>query len=297
MAFIMIENLELHHLRTLNALFDTHSITSAAESLNISQQAVSLKLNKMREILGDPLFIREGHGMVPTTYALELQPHIETILVHLSQLPRPGGKPVDNTERTLVISATDYTQQILLQPLFGELRQRFPHAKLMITNIESSSLTKRMSHGEIQLAFTSAGYVPEGLISIPLFSESYRCVTGNASLASQAPLSLAELENYPFVVTNPGTAILSGSADHWLARQGITRHVVASAPSFDRAMQMIKSTDVIGFIPSRLLPCEGLYEMPLSKYPPGYQVVVAHHPNTLNDPLVNWVIEAVKQLV
>ncbi len=66
----MIENLELHHLKTLDALYRNRTLSLAAESLNVSQQAVSAKLKRLRGILGDRLFVREGHGIVPTPYAL-----------------------------------------------------------------------------------------------------------------------------------------------------------------------------------------------------------------------------------
>ena len=38
---------------------------------------------------------------------------------------------------------------------------------------------------------------------------------------------------------------------------------------------------MVAFIPSRLLPCEGLFEVPLEKYPPGFQVVAAYPPSAL----------------
>jgi len=83
----MIESLEIHHLRTLDALYTYQNLSSVAEHLNISQQAVSLKLKKMRDILSDSLFVREGHGMVPTPYAKQVQFHIEKVLTDLNAIP------------------------------------------------------------------------------------------------------------------------------------------------------------------------------------------------------------------
>jgi DNA-binding transcriptional LysR family regulator len=50
----MIEKLELNHLRMLSALYKLGTVSAAAESLDVSQQAVSLQLKRIREILGDP---------------------------------------------------------------------------------------------------------------------------------------------------------------------------------------------------------------------------------------------------
>ena len=56
----MIDQLDISHLRTLDALARFPTISAAAEHLDVSQQAVSLQLKKIRTILGDPLFVRTG---------------------------------------------------------------------------------------------------------------------------------------------------------------------------------------------------------------------------------------------
>ncbi len=72
----MIEKLEFNHLRMLSTLYEQGTVSAAAEALDLSQQAVSLQLKRVREILGDPLFVRTGHGMVPTAYGQLIQPHV-----------------------------------------------------------------------------------------------------------------------------------------------------------------------------------------------------------------------------
>ena len=73
----MIEKLELNHLRMFSALYKQGTVSAADESLDVSQQAVSLQLKRVREILGDSLFVRTGHGMVPTAYGQLIQPHVQ----------------------------------------------------------------------------------------------------------------------------------------------------------------------------------------------------------------------------
>ncbi|MFA0813432.1 LysR family transcriptional regulator [Microbulbifer epialgicus] len=292
----MIKKLEIHHLRTLDALFKFGNISLAAEYLNVSQQAVSLQLKKIREILGDHLFVRSGHGMVPTNYARLIEPRLQNILMLLNEIPLPDSIDLAKIDRTLVISATDYTQTIILADLIGDLRNYMPQLKVLVSNIESAQLTKKMHHGEIDLAFTSEGYVPEGLISEPLFTEKYLCVTAYQGVAQDTPMSIANLAaSFDFLVTCPGVASLKGSADAWFELQGLRRSVVVSAPSFFIAMECLKKSNMIGFIPSRLLPCAGLYEVILEKYPPGYEVVAAFHPGAKNDPLITWILDRIKR--
>jgi DNA-binding transcriptional LysR family regulator len=85
-----------------------------------------------------------------------------------------------------------------------------------------------------------------------------------------------------------------GSAGSWFEQQGLRRRVVASVPSFFMAMEYLRQSDMVAFMPSRLLPCEGLHEVPLEKSPPGFQVVAAYLPSAMSDPLLSWVLDCVR---
>ncbi len=291
----MIEKLEINHLRTLDALYKFGNISLAAEYLSVSQQAISLQLKKIRVVLGDHLFVRTGHGMVPTPYAKLIEPHVLKVLIHLNEIPLPDSILPGRMERTLVISATDYTQKVIVGELIKDLRASAPKVKVIVTNIESANLIRKMHQGEIDLTFTVSGYVPEGLISETLFFERYRCVSADKAILSGDCLSLAELVKHDFVVTSPGIASFKGSADTWFEQQGFHRNVVLSVPSFFMAQAYLKQSDLVGFLPSRLLPCDGLFDIPLEKYPPGYEVVAAYHPSAKSDPFLKWLLDRVGQ--
>ncbi|WHI51438.1 LysR family transcriptional regulator [Microbulbifer sp. MLAF003] len=287
----MIKSLEISHLKLLDTLFKYRNLSLVAENLDISQQAVSLQLKKIRTMLGDALFVRSGHGMVPTSYAKLIEPKICEILILLNEMPAPDSIDFTKSERTLVISATDYAQTLVTGELVADLREYAPKIKVIIKNIESTTLTQKMHQGEIDLAFTSEGYVPSGLIARPLATERYLCISSNREISFENYLPIRKLMDYDFVVTSPGVGSFRGSADGWLEKQGLKRNVAISTPSFFITKEYLKKTNMVGFIPSRLLPCEGLYEIPLDKYPPGYEIVAAFHPSAESDPLISWVLE------
>jgi DNA-binding transcriptional LysR family regulator len=290
----MIEKLELNHLRMLSALYMMGSMSAAAEHLDVSQQAVSLQLKRVREILGDELFVRTGQGMVPTSYGLVIQSHVLQVLELLNNIPAPMSVPLADIERTLSISATDHAQRLIIGELIRELREVAPLVQVKVSNIESATLVRRMQQGEINVAFTSNGYVPEGLVSTPLFTERYVCVAGRPLTEAGTTLPLHALIEHDFIVVSPAMPSFDGSAGAWFERQGLRRHVVASVPSFFMAQEYLRESDMVAFMPSRLLPCEGVFEVPLDKYPPGYEVVAAYHPSANADPLLVWLLGRVR---
>jgi LysR family transcriptional regulator, transcriptional activator for leuABCD operon len=69
--------MDLNLLKTFDVVMKTRSVNKAAESLDITAPAVSHALNRLREQYNDRLFIRQGRGIVPTNFALELYAEIQ----------------------------------------------------------------------------------------------------------------------------------------------------------------------------------------------------------------------------
>jgi len=55
--------------------FNRRSVTIAASNLHLTQPAVSKQLNRLREVLEDPLFVRTSDGMAPTPRAEAIGAH------------------------------------------------------------------------------------------------------------------------------------------------------------------------------------------------------------------------------
>lgn len=69
MAGVNLKKLDLNLLVVFEAIFSTGNISHAAEQLAMSQPAVSNALARLRDLLGDRLFVRSRHGVEPTTKA------------------------------------------------------------------------------------------------------------------------------------------------------------------------------------------------------------------------------------
>ena len=63
---------DLNLLPVFVALMEERSVTRAAIRLGITQPALSNALNRLRDMLRDPLFIRERYGIKPTQLAEEI---------------------------------------------------------------------------------------------------------------------------------------------------------------------------------------------------------------------------------
>ncbi len=80
-----LKNSFLNLLVIFECIYRRLSISKAAESLYITPSAVSQSLQRLRAQFIDPLFIRSGKGIAPTTTGLNLHHHLEKNLKGLEQ--------------------------------------------------------------------------------------------------------------------------------------------------------------------------------------------------------------------
>lgn len=116
-SFNNIKGLDLNLLLTFEAVYLHRSVTKAAGILSISPPAVSQSLTKLREFFGDPLFVREGKGLVVTTTAenlhILLSEHLHTLLENLNNFSEK------NIKSRFVIHSTPYAALRILPDIFS----------------------------------------------------------------------------------------------------------------------------------------------------------------------------------
>ena len=76
----------------MDVLLKERNVTRAAESLGISQPAMSNGLRRLRDLFADPLLVRTSDGMKPTERAELLQPMVRDVLASIEQAVEPKQK-------------------------------------------------------------------------------------------------------------------------------------------------------------------------------------------------------------
>ena len=64
--------IDLNLIRAFVTIYETGSVSAAAERLHVSQPSISYTLKRLRDLLGEPLFKRTRDGMAPTYFATQL---------------------------------------------------------------------------------------------------------------------------------------------------------------------------------------------------------------------------------
>jgi len=88
---VNISAFDLNVLPIFEALMQERNVSRAAARVGLSQPAVSNAIRRMREAIGDPLWIRTSRGMTPTPRAEQLSGSVRAALAHALRSFGRGG--------------------------------------------------------------------------------------------------------------------------------------------------------------------------------------------------------------
>jgi LysR family transcriptional regulator of gallate degradation len=186
MAELVLADLSLKSLRCVRAIADSGSLTTAAETLNRTQSALSKALTELEQKLGVPLFDRYSHGVETTDYGDLLVHRIQEAELQLQQAAR--------IHRSSLQSAP----QQLNNPIFTwEVSRRRVEAFLAVHEL------RHVGRAAQKLGLTRAAVYDslrtlEGLLEQPLFESSTAGLRSTAyadSLASHFSLAFSLIQH------------------------------------------------------------------------------------------------------
>ncbi|WP_420902816.1 LysR family transcriptional regulator [Pseudomonas gessardii] len=294
-----LRRIDLNLLVILDALLSEQHVTRAAERLHLSQPAVSHALARLRDLLGDPLLVRQGGGLVATARALELAAPLADALAQMQSLLAPNRFDPASARRTFRLAMSDYGAALLLPGLARALREQAPGIDLVISHASREGMQEGVLSGEIDLAAGVFPDLPAELRSTPLFEEHYACLVDRDSLAPGGVLDLPTYLARPHVLLEMRG---SGTPEIERALTAIRerRHVAISLPHWGIAPQLIQGTDLILTVSSQgLLNIDPrhLLVVPPPFYIPSFGFVLAWHKRRGGDGALQWLIAQVQDVL
>src|SRR4051812_598293 len=129
---VNLSSIDLNLFLVLHAVLEERSATRAAARLNLTQSAISNALSRLRRLLGDPLLVRHGRGLVPTPRAEELEPLIRAACESLALAIDRRGFVAAETTRTFTIALSDNYEACYVPSIARAFAARMPRATLRV---------------------------------------------------------------------------------------------------------------------------------------------------------------------
>jgi len=284
---------DLNLLVVFDAIGRTGSVTLAAKRLSLSQPAVSHALNRFRDLMDGPLFVRNGNRLEPTRHATQMIPEVRRILEDVRSVLAPSTFNPLKAARTFRIGASDYAMMSVLPALVRAVRTQAPNIRLDIQSMGETTLA-RLGTGDLDLAFIGANPPGLPLKSQELFRERFiglLCARHPLGVkAGQNAVTLDDYLAFPHVMVSFRDPRQS-PIDARLAELGRKRSIFITTPNFASNVASIKSTDLIMSLPSRLIANTGrrdLIEFDLPLDVPDYPYSLLWHTRSDQDQSMIW---------
>ena len=286
-------DLDARLLQLLVAVVEAGSITGAAQSLGVTQSAVSHQLDKLRAITGDTLFVKSGRGIVATARAGELALQARELLRQLQGFAQAETFDPARWKSTVTIAANDFQREVLLPSLAHRLREQAPGVALRIIPSDVPSL-EMLRDGVCDLAISPRP--PEGsdIVQRRLFEDRY-IVYFDASVRT-APASLKEYlaADHITVVYEPRRTL---HLDRTLEARGLHRRFALMVPGFGALPALLRDSPLLATAPSlladRFLAGFGTSEVPTAC--PALPMYLIWHRRHQDDAAHRWLREQVVQ--
>jgi len=149
----MFPILDIEQLKTLVAIAETGNFTKAAEEVSKTQSAVSMQMKRLEEVVGRPLFLKDGRQSRLTEVGRELVDYGRRILqLNAEAMSHFQGPQIGGTVR--LGTPDDYAERILPQVLTRFARTH-PRVEVTVTCEATPLLLESLSGHEIDLAIVT----------------------------------------------------------------------------------------------------------------------------------------------
>ncbi|OZI20472.1 hypothetical protein CAL26_23540 [Bordetella genomosp. 9] len=306
-----IENIDLNLLVAFDAMMQERNVTRAGVRVGLSQPSMSHALVRLRQLCGDPLFVRVKTGMEPTPFALRIAPSVRAGLSVL-QAGLQNAVPFDPAQsgRTFEVLLSDLGEVVFLPRLMKHLTEVAPGISLRVLQRPREGYRDALEAEEADLAIGFLPALSAGFYQQRLFGDHYVCLlrAGHPRIGQRLDIQQFAAESH--VMIEPAGSRYSRVSpqsstttliEQYLEKQGLRRHVALRVPHFTVVPEIIETSDLLAVIPSTvariMAPQRRIKILPLPlETPPSFEVKQFWHERSHQDDGTRWLRGVIAEL-
>ena len=281
-----MQPLDLNLLIALDTLLSEGSVTAAAERMNLSVPTMSRTLSRIREVVGDPIFVRAGRVLVPTPRAEAMRESAREVVQQARALLQPVEDfDFSTLERTFTIRADDGFVSTFGPVLLRLLNDVAPGVRVTF-RAQGQQDVESLREGLIDLDIGVINDIGPEIVRQALFRDRFVAAFRVGHPLERAAVLTPEMFAKYRHITVSRRGRSSGPVDDALAEMGLSRKVVTVAPTFAEALSIARETDLLATVAERLTQTarQGMRTRELPLVTPFVPISQAWHPRLGVDP-------------
>ncbi|MFD2205662.1 LysR family transcriptional regulator [Kiloniella antarctica] len=235
----------LRQLEYVVAIANAQSLTDAAQSLNVSQPALSVALTQVEQRQGQKIFIRrKGTPISLTSFGRTFVADAEALLVDAERLENPEAQ-ANRGLHNITLGCFEDLAPTYLAPVLLHLRRTFPQITFTAHVCGFEDLANNMQNGQIDLAITydlglDASFNKHLLRTI----SPHAFLAPDDPLSKRAEISLQDLADRPLILSEQGLSIRH--MINLFRAQGLLPRIVHRAASLEVMRSLAANNEGIG---------------------------------------------------
>ncbi|EDE3400066.1 LysR family transcriptional regulator [Salmonella enterica subsp. enterica serovar Typhimurium] len=249
---LLSQRIRLRHLHTFVAVAQQGTLGRAAETLNLSQPALSKTLNELEQLTGTRLFERGRLGAQLTVPGEQFLTHAVKVLDALNTAGQALNRKEDASADVVRVGALPTAALGILPAAIGRFHQQQKSTSLQVATMNNTMLLAGLKSGEIDLGIgrMSDPELMGGLNYELLFLESLKLVVRPGHPLLQETITLSRVMEWPVVVSPKGT-VPRQNAEALLQSQGCKMPAgCIETLSASLSRQLTVDYDYVWFVPS-----------------------------------------------
>jgi len=246
-----LSSLDLNLLVALDALLSEANVSRAAMRIGLSQPATSHALQRLRDLIGDPLLVRVGARMELTPRAQALRGPLAQALEQVRALFVPDDFDAASSERQFRLMMPDLAVELLMPPLMEKITQAAPNVRIDVVPWRGPAIFTAEFARTIDMVI-SIGNAFKGFHRQLLYTDRDALAVRRghpigAKLGRRA--AFLEARHVAVIIRGQNEDLI----DSWLRAKGIERRIALVVPGYIEALHVAARTDLVAFVPRRLI--------------------------------------------
>lgn len=199
--------MDIQSIRAFLKVNETGSFSRAAETLFITQPAISKRISTLEQSLGTLLFDRIGKTVQLTEAGLALLPNYQRILEEINESHRIISNLRETTSGKLKLATSHHIGLHRLPPVLKQFSRKYPEVALELQFMDSEQATQLVLQGEIELGIITLPSQPDERLSLQkIWADPMHCVVAcDHPLAANKKITRQQLLNEPSILPSSGT--------------------------------------------------------------------------------------------
>ncbi len=283
--------MKLDDINAFVAVVNAQSVSQAARDLQLTQPAITRRVQNLEEALGTPLLDRNTKPPKPSAFGLRVYDQCQAVLhevARLSEIASPDRAP----SGPLRLGLTQGIADIVLRDTVEDLRHRFPAVSTSVSTGWGSQLVERVNQGELDAAAVwlgSRASLPKNTRGELIARDSLVVVAPRAAVVKRS-YRLADWSDRGWVLNPDGCGFRAG------LKRALDDRGLPFVPQLDTSgrelqLEMVARGHGLGLVPQTLLAAsahrDALAAVPLSDFKPEVDLwlVQARAPGALLAPI------------